>query len=119
MPAVIMTKTVKGISVHVQRIDGLAIAELRDTADSLKRKLASGVVVIGGVSGPDKAFVVASVTKDLTARIQAGALIKEIAPTIGGGGGGRPDFAQSGGSRTGELDKALELVPALVERLAA
>ena len=112
------TSTVKGIAVHVQRIDVLTITELRDMADSLKQKMASGVVVLGSVNG-DKAFVVASVTKDLTARIQAGALIKEIAPVIGGGGGGRPDFAQSGGPRTGELDKALELVPALVERLAA
>ena len=110
--------TVKGINVHVQRIDGLTIAELRDMADSLKQKMVSGVVVLGA-AGPDKAFVVVSVTKDLTVRIRAGALIKEIAPVIGGGGGGRPDFAQSGGSRSGELDKALELVPALVERLAA
>jgi alanyl-tRNA synthetase len=110
--------TVKGVNVHVQRIDGLTIAELRDMADSLKQKMASGVVVLGA-AGPDKAFVVVSVTKDLTVRIPAGALIKEIAPVIGGGGGGRPDFAQSGGSRTGELDKALELVPALVDRLAA
>ena len=117
-PTVIITKTAKGIAVHVQRIDGLTIAELRDTADSLKQKMGSGVVVLGA-AGPDKAFVVVSVTKDLTVRIQAGALIKEIAPVIGGGGGGRPDFAQSGGSRTGELDKALALVPALVERLAA
>jgi alanyl-tRNA synthetase len=96
----------------------LTIAELRDMADSLKQKMGSGVVALGAV-GLDKAFVVVSVTKDLTVRIQAGALIREIAPVIGGGGGGRPDFAQSGGSRTGELDKALELVPALVERLAA
>ena len=110
--------TVKGVNIHVQRIDGLTIAELRDTADSLKQKMASGVVVLGA-AGPDKASVVVSVTKDLIVRIQAGALIKEIAPVIGGGGGGRPDFAQSGGSRTGELDKALELVPALVERLVA
>jgi alanyl-tRNA synthetase len=110
--------TVKRIDVHVQRIDGLTIAELRDMADSLKQKMASGVVVLGA-AGPEKAFVVVSVTKDLTGRIQAGALIKEIAPIIGGGGGGRPDFAQSGGSRIGELDKALEIVPALVERLAA
>ena len=117
-PIVITTKTIKGIAVHVQRKDGLTIAELRDMADSLKQKMTSGVVVLGA-AGPDKAFVVVSVTKDLTVRIQAGALIKEIAPVIGGGGGGRPDFAQSGGSRPGELDKALELVPALVERLAA
>jgi alanyl-tRNA synthetase len=111
------TTTVKGIAVHVQRIDVLTITELRDMADSLKQKMASGVVVLGGVSG-DKAFVVASVTKDLTARVQANALIKEIAPLIGGGGGGRPDFAQSGGPNAADLDKALGLVPGLVERLA-
>jgi alanyl-tRNA synthetase len=111
-------RSIKGISVHVQRTDGLTIAELRDMADALKQKLASGVVVLGSAR-EDKAFVVVSVTKDLTGRLQANALIKEMAPVIGGGGGGRPDFAQSGGTRTGELDKALGLVPALVERLAA
>jgi len=58
------------------------------------------------------------VTRDLAGRVQANALIKEIAPLIGGGGGGRPDFAQSGGTLVGELDKALESVPALLERLA-
>ncbi len=110
-------KSIMGIDVHVQRIDGLTIAELRDMADSLKQKMGSGVVVLGA-AGPDKAFVVASVTKDLTGRVQANALIKEIAPVIGGGGGGRPDFAQSGGSNLAELDKALGLVPGLVERLA-
>jgi alanyl-tRNA synthetase len=113
-----VTKTVKGIAIHVQRIDGLAIAELRDMADSLKQKMGSGVVVLGAVGG-DKAFVAVSITKDLTGRVQANALIKEMAPVIGGGGGGRPDFAQSGGSRTGDLDKALELVPDLIERLVA
>ena len=87
-------------------------------ADSLKQKMGSGVVVLGAAGG-DKAFVAVSITKDLTGRVQASALIKEIAPVIGGGGGGRPDFAQSGGSRTGELDKALEIVPDLVGRLAA
>jgi alanyl-tRNA synthetase len=111
-------KLIKGIPVHAQRMDGLTMAELRDAADALKGKLKSGIVVLGAVTG-EKAFIVASVTKDLTGRIQAGALIKELAPVIGGGGGGRPDFAQSGGSGTGELDRALGLVPGLVERLAA
>ncbi len=109
---------IRGIKVQIQRLDGLTIAELRDTADALKQKLGSGVVVLGAVTA-DKAFIVASVTKDLTGRIQAGALIKELAPVIGGGGGGRPDFAQSGGAGVGDLDRALGLVPALVERLAA
>ena len=110
--------SVKGLGVHVQRLDGLTMAELRDAADALKARLKTGVVVLGGVSG-DKAFIVASVTKDATGRLQAGALVKELAPVIGGGGGGRPDFAQSGGSATERLDEALGLVPGLVERLAA
>jgi alanyl-tRNA synthetase len=110
-------KSIKGINVHVQRVDGLTIAELRDMADSLKQRMGSGVVVLGA-AGLDKAFVVASVTKDLAGRVRANALIKEIAPVIGGGGGGRPDFAQSGGSNVADLDKALGLVPGLVERLA-
>jgi alanyl-tRNA synthetase len=111
-------KSIKGISIDVRRMDGLTMAELRDTADSLKQKMGSGVVVLGAVTA-DKAFIVASSTKDLAGRVPANALIKELAPAIGGGGGGRPDFAQSGGPHTGELDKALEAVPALVERLAA
>ncbi|MGZ5495299.1 MAG: DHHA1 domain-containing protein, partial [Candidatus Aminicenantales bacterium] len=104
--------------LHVQRMDGLTMAELRDAADALKSKLKSGVVVLGGISG-DKALVVVSVTKDVAGRMPANALVKELAPTIGGGGGGRPDFAQSGGPGTGELEKALGLIPGLIERLAA
>mgnify|MGYP001574377506 CR=1 FL=1 len=111
-------RTVRGIPVHVQRLDGLTMAELRDTADALKQKLGSGVVVLGAVAG-DKAFLVASVTRDLAGRVAANALIKDLAPVIGGGGGGRPDFAQSGGGGVGEIEKALGLVPALVDRLAA
>jgi alanyl-tRNA synthetase len=109
--------TVKGIAVHVQRLDGLSMAELRDTADSLKQKMSSGVVALAS-SAEGKAFIVISVTKDLTGRVKANAIIREISPVIGGGGGGRPDFAQSGGPGTGEIDRALELVPGLVERLA-
>ena len=110
-------KVVKGIQVEIRRLDGLTMAELRQKADELKNKLSSGLVVIGSAA-EGKAFLVVSVTKDLTGRVQAGALIKELAPVIGGGGGGRPDFAQCGGPGTAELDKALALVPGLVERLA-
>jgi alanyl-tRNA synthetase len=113
-----VARTINGLNVRIERLDGLTMAELRDAADSMKQKLGSGLVVLGGVTA-DKAFIVASVTKDLTGRIQAGALIKELAPVIGGGGGGRPDFAQSGGPGVAELGKALDQVPSLVERLAA
>jgi alanyl-tRNA synthetase len=116
-PDIVSTQKVKGLTVQVKRLDGLTMPELRDTADAMKQKLGSGVVVLGAVTG-GKAFLVVSVTKDLTGRLQAGAMIKELAPVIGGGGGGRPDFAQSGGPGTDELDRALGLVPGLVERLA-
>jgi alanyl-tRNA synthetase len=99
-------------------MDGLTMPELRDAADALKGRLKSGVVVLAGATG-GKAFIVVSVTKDLAGRVPAASLIKELAPVIGGGGGGRPDFAQSGGPGTGALDKALGLVTGLVERLAA
>ena len=112
------SRTVKGIPLLVRKVEGLPVNELRELADSLKQKMGSGVVVLGEAM-EGKAFVVVSVTKDLTGRIQANSLIKEIAPLIGGGGGGRPDFAQSGGPRPEELDKVLALVPGLIERLCA
>jgi alanyl-tRNA synthetase len=111
-------RNIKGISVHVQRVEGLSVAELRDMADALKQKMGTGVVVLGATDG-EKVSLVASVSKDLTARIQAGALIKEAAPVVGGGGGGRADFAQAGGNRPGELGKLLEMVPGIVEKLLA
>jgi alanyl-tRNA synthetase len=109
---------VKDIPVFVRKVEGLPMAELRDMADSLKQKKGSAVVVLGEVED-DKVFVVASVSKDLTGRLQAGALIKEIAPRLGGGGGGRPDFAQAGGTKPEELDRVLEAVPSLVEKLVS
>jgi len=110
--------SIKGIEVLIRRMEGLTMSELRDMADSLKQKMGSGIVVLGAVEA-DRALLVVSVTKDLTARIQAGSLIRAAAPLIGGGGGGRADFAQAGGSRPGELDKALDEIPALIDGLAS
>ena len=99
-------RTVQGVSVLVRRTDGLLPDEARALTDVLKEKLKSGVVVIGSVR-EDKAFLVVGVTKDLTPRLSAAAIVKRLAPAIGGGGGGRPDFAQAGGSKTEALETAL------------
>ena len=82
-------------------------AALRDLADRLKDKIKSGIVVLGSVNGP-KAFLIVGVTKDLTDRFHAGDIIKKIAPIVGGGGGGRPDLAQAGGTQPAKLDQALQ-----------
>ncbi|MEW5901294.1 MAG: alanine--tRNA ligase, partial [Acidobacteriota bacterium] len=108
---------VKDVSVLTQRLDGLTIEELRDTADSLKQKIGSGVVVLGA-EADGKAMLVVSVTKDLIGRVRADSVIRELAPLIGGGGGGRPDFAQAGGRRPENLDKALEKSSSAVAKYA-
>jgi alanyl-tRNA synthetase len=106
-------KVVNGIKVLAARLDGADAKVLRDTADQLKDKLGSGVVVLGAVEG-DKVFLVASVTKDLAGRLKAGDIIKPVAELCGGRGGGRADFAQAGGTQPDKVDAALALVPGLV-----
>jgi len=109
--------TVVGIKVLIQKREGLDPSEARGLADALKQKLGSGVVILGAIA-ESKAFLVVGVTKDLSGRISAAEMIKRLAPIIGGGGGGRPDFAQAGGPKTGALDEALAAGPALIETLA-
>jgi alanyl-tRNA synthetase len=107
-------QVVNGIKVLAARLDGADAKALRDTADQLKDKLGSGVVVLGAVEG-DKVFLVASVSKDLAGKLKAGDIIKPVAELCGGRGGGRADFAQAGGTRPDQIDAALALVPGLIE----
>jgi len=110
-------RKVKGVLVLVQRVDGLGIEELRNAADAVKQRLGSAVVVLGAEAA-GKAHLVVSVTKDLSVRIRADLIIREIAPLIGGGGGGRADFAQAGGKKIEFLDEALEKSYSVVDKLA-
>jgi alanyl-tRNA synthetase len=89
-------------------------ATLRETAEKLRDRLGDSVVLVGA-AGKDKAMLVAAVSKSLTGRYHAGELVKGAAEMLGGSGGGRPDMAQAGGTRIGELDAALE---SLYARLA-
>jgi alanyl-tRNA synthetase len=100
---------IAGVKVMAVRMDGADAKTLRAAVDKFKDKLQSGIVVIGSVSG-DKVHIAAGVTKDNTDKIRAGDLIKPVAEQIGGKGGGRPDFAQAGGTKVEALDQALESV---------
>ena len=82
-------------------------------ADQLRQKLGSGVIVLGGVADGNVALV-AAVSADLVGRFQAGKLIGELSKIVGGKGGGKPDFAQGGGSDAGRLDEALAAVDKLI-----
>jgi alanyl-tRNA synthetase len=100
-------RTVKGASVLVKRVAVDTPAALRDLADRFKDRLKSGVIVLGSTA-QEKALLIVIVTKDLTDRFHAGRIVKQLSALVGGGGGGRPDMAQAGGSQPEKLDQALE-----------
>ena len=109
-------REVKGVKVLATRADNLERTQLRTLVDNLRNKLGSGVVVMGSVSDGKVALIV-GVTKDLTARVQAGKIIAEVAKKVGGSGGGRPDMAEAGGKDPAALDSALSESYDVVERL--
>ena len=107
---------VAGVKLVTKRVSGLEKGALRGISDSLRDRLGSGIVVLAS-ENDGKAGLVVSVSKDLTAKIQAGRIVKELAPIIGGGGGGRPDFAEAGGKDPSRIDELLSKAPDVVRAL--
>jgi alanyl-tRNA synthetase len=105
--------SVDGVNVLVSQVDGVDAKQLRDVADQLKEKLGSSVVVLASARDSNVNLVV-SVSQDLTRRYHAGNIIKELARIVGGGGGGRPDFAQAGGKEPAKIAAALERAEELI-----
>ena len=89
---------------------------LREVGDKVRDAMQSGIAVLGGEFG-GKAALLALVSKDLTDRIKAGALVKEVAAIVGGKGGGRPDMAQAGGPMPDKLPEAMQAVSGIVAGL--
>ena len=100
---------VDGIQVVAADMQGADRKALMDTADQLKNKLGKAVVLLGSVED-GKVTLVAGVTKNLTDQLKAGDLMKAVAPSVGGKGGGRPDMAQGGGGNPDGLPQALDAV---------
>jgi alanyl-tRNA synthetase len=109
-------QVVKGVKVVAAEVGSVDREGLRQLVDSLRQKLGSGVVALG-MPDEDKVALSVGVTKDLTAKVHAGKLIKALAEQVGGSGGGRPDLAEAGGKDTSALKSALGSVPGLLEAL--
>jgi len=107
---------VEGVTVLARRAPEMSPAELRNLADTMRQKLGSGVVVLGMESG-GKATLLVAVTDDVTDRVRAGDLVRELATVVGGRGGGKPTLAQAGGSDADKLDEALAKAPEQVKAL--
>ncbi len=110
------TVEVGGVMLVRRKVSDLDKDALRGLSDSLKARIKSGVVVIASETD-GKVQIVVSVTSDLVARIKAGQIVKEIAPIVGGGGGGRPDFAEAGGRQPEKIDEMLKAAEGVVAKL--
>jgi alanyl-tRNA synthetase len=85
------------------------IEQARSAIDMVKKKARSAAVVVGMAEDEDKVTLLSGVTEDLVKKgVKAGDIVKEIAPIVGGGGGGRAGMAQAGGKDPSKIDEALE-----------
>jgi alanyl-tRNA synthetase len=109
-------REVAGVQVLAREASGLDAAGMRQLSDTLLARIKSGVVVLGR-STDGKVSLIVRTSDDLTNRVPAGKVIKELAPIIGGKGGGKADMAEGGGTQPEKLTEALEASYAIIERL--
>jgi alanyl-tRNA synthetase len=105
-------KTINGVPAIIHNLGSANGDFLQSIADSLKGRF-KGVIVLGGVANGVVALI-AAVSPDFTAKVQAGKIIQQIAPIVGGKGGGKPDNARGGGKDAGKLDEALAKAKSLL-----
>ena len=107
---------VGGVKLVVREVAGLDKDSLRTLVDKHRAQIGSGVVVIVS-PGEGKVAVVVGVTPDLVKRVPAGQLVKQLAPIVGGGGGGRPDFAEAGGKDASKIADLLAAAPGVLQKI--
>ena len=108
-----------GVTLISRRVDDVDKESLRSLADTLKSRLTSGIVVLAAPSAEGKVTIIATVTPDLVKRTPAGQLVKQLAPIVGGGGGGRADFAEAGGKDPSKIGEMLAEARKIVQGMLA
>ena len=110
------TREIAGVKVLAKTVENLDSSAMRNLSDTLLGKLKSGVVVLGMKTENKVSFIVRA-SEDVKSRVPAGQIIKEIAPIVGGKGGGKPDMAEGGGNLPEKLGEALTASYQVVEKL--
>ncbi len=119
-------RDVAGVKVIAKKVEGLDKGGMRHLSDTLLAKIKSGVIVLGqvipgktveGVKEDDKVSFIVRVSDDLTEKVKAGNIVREIAPIVGGRGGGKADMAEGGGNDPAKLSEALEAGYTAVEKM--
>ncbi|MHC4625925.1 MAG: DHHA1 domain-containing protein, partial [Planctomycetota bacterium] len=102
-------------SIITHQFSATSVEQAREAVDMLKKKAKSAVIVFG-FDNNGKATLLAGVTDDLIAKgLKAGEIVREIAPIVDGGGGGRPQMAQAGGKNPAKIGDALARAAKLIK----
>jgi alanyl-tRNA synthetase len=107
---------VAGVKLVARQVSGLDKDGLRALVDQHRGQIKSGVVVLASPAD-GKVSIVVGVTPDLTKRVPAGQVVKQLAPIVGGGGGGRPDFAEAGGKDASKITELLAASRGVIEKM--
>ena len=109
-------REIAGVRVLAKEASGLDSAGMRQLSDTLLARIKSGVVVLGRTND-GKASLIVRTSDDLTKKVPAGQVIKELAPIIGGKGGGKADMAEGGGNQPEKLSEALQASYGVIEKM--
>ena len=110
-------KNAAGASFIVEKVDGMDARQLRETVDQLRQQMPDAFVFLA-CPGEKNVMLAAGAGGQLDGRYHAGNIIKQVAPAVGGGGGGRADFAQAGGKQPEKTDEALRLAREIVSGIS-
>jgi alanyl-tRNA synthetase len=100
---------IKGIKVLVRELPEVSLPNLRSLSDKLRAGLGSGILILASIF-KDKVSFLVTVSDDLTGRYNAGSLVKILAETCGGGGGGKANKAEAGGRDPSRVKEAINKV---------
>lgn len=109
-------ETMDGFDLLVKKIEDIPPQDLKTIVDILKNRIKSGVIVVTSIFESKVALIV-YVSPDLVGRFKAGDLAREAAIEVKGNGGGRPDFAQAGGTDISGIDRALDKVRRMLQKM--
>ena len=100
------SRDIEGVPVRAQLLQGVSGKDLRGMSDAVRDAMGGRGVLLLGSENEGKVGILVRVSPDLTDRIHAGNLVRELAPLVGGRGGGKPEMAQAGGTVAAGLEKA-------------
>ena len=108
-----------GIQIITAEIPGGNPNLMRSIIDQIRKKIGPVAILLAAATGESKVILVAGISRELVAKgLSAGEWVKNVAPVVGGGGGGKPDMAQAGGKNPAKIPEAMEVAHNTMAKMA-